>query len=164
LYGKAELEKREFVLKNLRTWESTIWVFDASFGVIPVAEIDGHKKLLMVKHKKWWHRWFPKWHPENNENTMQSASRECAEEVWLSWFVLSEDRKVVEHYFISDVPTGPTEILKTVTYYIWETTQTNYALQPDEVKEARRMTIEETALLPLSAQMKWIISELKKFL
>lgn len=168
VYGAWEKEHWSMTVKNMKTWESEQWWFDAAFGVIPVCEMtegDGDvvKKVLMIQHTNG-HRWFPKWHADEGETPLLTAIRECKEEVGIMDVSIHEDKKIIDTYIISWKDsyhhTTGVYMLKTVTYFVWYTKNTTVILQGDEVVNYLWATLDEATRLATFPQMKEVIRKL----
>lgn len=169
VFGKDEADKWVFLIKDMKDGSSFEWTFDQSYWIIPLCEIDGIKKVALVKHKAW-HRWFPKWHAESWESILETAKRECGEETWLSNLLIDEKQCLEEHYFISDrkkaipIIDNNRGILKSVWYFIGNVQWSNTLTTPkDELLDAQWYSLEEAMQLAMYPQMKEILKQASKY-
>lgn len=166
LFGAGEKEKGQFALKDMVSGETTDWKRDFSYGVIPVLEEDDKKKILLVQQTDSGHWCFPKWHPENGEVPLETAKRECMEEVWLKDIVVDENKALIEKY-LTTITTGSRagqKVLKVVTYFVWIVDGATVEIDPNEIKRAERLTIDEALQKPLYPQMREMVQKLEKML
>lgn len=101
---------------------------EKSCGIILISNVD--KKILLVRHKEW-HRWFPKWHQENNENEIEAALRELKEETW-----------IIPNYLVSNIQFSEEYLtnrgLKKVIYFIWYVNRKEVKLEYNELDDFKR--------------------------
>lgn len=106
-----------------------------SYWIIPVYKNLDNISVLLIQHHDW-HRWFPKWHIEDWETPIQTAIRECQEEVGIFEFEdISQD--IILDYYTFGV--GSKIINKTVWYFIWYTKTKQVHIQQDEIKDYARV-------------------------
>lgn len=109
------------------------------FGVIPLKREGEVWKVLIIQHREG-HWTYPKGHKERGETDLEAASRELFEETGLS----------ITHF----LPIGPYQenyrfkrakglVHKFVTYYPAVVSGNSLNLQPEEVKEAAWVPLEE---------------------
>lgn len=117
---------------------------DISYGIIPVRWVnDGWEVLLIHQYSKigknsYWV--FPKGHPEGKETPIETAKRELQEETGLSLERIIEE----PHFQISYTFTFKNELIqKQVIFFIGEVVNGELALHPEEVVEARWLTLFE---------------------
>ena len=116
-----------------------------SFGIIPVrATLSGVEMLLihMYGSAGGTHWTFPKGRPEAGESPVQSALRECQEEVGVVPQTIWEQTPLIESYTFTH---NDVQIEKTVTYFIGLVTDGALTLQPEEIKEALWLPIQNVA-------------------
>ena len=107
-----------------------------SFGIIPVRKNEAGLELLLIHmygSAGGTHWTFPKGRPEAGETPLQSALRECKEEVGLVPNVVYSNDPILEHYTFTH---DGVEIRKTVTFFVGLVTDTTVIIQPEEIKEA----------------------------
>ncbi len=94
---------------------------DASFGVIPFYKNeDGSVDFCLVCHKAG-HWSFPKGHPEEGEDPLETALRECMEESGIAHVELMEQPFYERYtYFYKDQHLN---VHKTNTFYLGEVTE-----------------------------------------
>jgi 8-oxo-dGTP pyrophosphatase MutT (NUDIX family) len=107
-----------------------------SYGIIPVRKTEGGLEMLVIHmygSAGGTHWTFPKGRPEVGETPIESALRECKEEVGITPSEVWEDSPIVESYtFVhNDV-----QIEKTVTFFIGVVEDAAVIIQPEEIKEA----------------------------
>lgn len=107
-----------------------------SFGIVPVRKTDTGIELLVIHmygSAGGTHWTFPKGRPELGESPLQSALRECNEEVgWVPSYVYRQD-PILEHYTFRH---DGVEIHKTVTFFVGIVDSFTITIQPEEIKEA----------------------------
>lgn len=106
---------------------------DQSFGIIIFSiNQDGNREYLLINQKSqngnFW--WFPKWHPEIWETPVQTARRECLEEVWINRIDIIEWKNFEICY---SFPTEHGDIEKSVVFFVWQTDQKDVKIQPEEL-------------------------------
>lgn len=84
---------------------------EKAIGMIPICEIKGGHKFLMVLHRAG-HWAFPKGRQCEGESELETAKRELYEETGLKEIDIIKGKKFSEEYVIHD------EIEKTVEYFI----------------------------------------------
>lgn len=108
----------------------------ASFGIIPVRKLGDSIEVLVIHmygSAGGTHWSFPKGRPEGGETPLESALRECSEEVGLTPAAVFTDDPISEHYtFIHE----GIQIEKTVTYFVGMVEIGEIAIQVSEIKEA----------------------------
>lgn len=114
---------------------------DASFGIIPVIQIDDEWQVFLIhqmgrRNDTFWT--FPKGHAEPNETPQETATRELFEETGLTPKRIEEDPIFTEQYFFQD---GDTEITKTVSYYLGYIENRAATLQASEVHDGGWFTL-----------------------
>lgn len=164
LYGAGEKEKNMFMIKDLQTGESYECGFEESYGIIPIAQLDGETKIAIVQHPDG-HRGFPKWHPEWQETSAETAMRECAEETWLRDIVLDENKVLEEYYFIANKQwTSKKWILKKVGYFVWDVKESLLTVQTEELRDVKWFTPSQALALPLFPSMSNLIKQAEKII
>lgn len=107
-----------------------------SYGIIPVRKTDNGLELLLINmygSAGGTHWTFPKGRPEIGETPLESALRECAEEVGLVPLHVYSDTPILEHYtFMYEAE----RIDKTVTFFVGVIENSVVTIQPEEIKEA----------------------------
>lgn len=87
---------------------------EASFGLVPIARVDGVYQFLLIQHQAG-HWGFPKGHAESGETALETACREFEEETGIRDYQVSDSPPLVEVYrFVKQQQT----IEKTVTYFV----------------------------------------------
>jgi len=160
VYGPWEKEKWRFIIKNMKTGESAEWVKARSYGVIPVYEEAGVKKILLVQIKAGWGRGFPKWHNENNETPLEAAIRELQEEVGIVDVKIPHDVWYTENYFIVGDSHYHAPVIKSASYTIGYVVNRDFTIQESELLNAQWFTIAEAKRLPLHKETRWVIDEI----
>jgi 8-oxo-dGTP pyrophosphatase MutT (NUDIX family) len=116
-----------------------------SYGIIPVRKTEAGLELLLIHmygSAGGTHWTFPKGRPEVGETPLEAALRECKEEVGLIPARVYEDDSILEHYsFIH----GDIAIDKTVTYYVGLIENGEVTIQPEEIKEATWLPLNEVS-------------------
>lgn len=107
---------------------------DFSFGIFPVKKNESGKyDVLMIKHIGG-HWSFPKGHPQDGEEPLDTAIRELCEETSLMIEdQLLSDKELTEQYSFRS---GNDVVFKTVTYFIGKVNN------PDQIKLDRREVLE----------------------
>lgn len=135
---------------------------DESFGVVPVIQIDGDWKVLLVhqisyrgKNDRFWT--FPKGHADDGESPLETASRELLEETGITDVQIIESASFPVAYSFKH---EGKRVEKTVTYYLGICAQTDYKITlPNEIaavswctfSEAETMLVHDTAKEVLEA-------------
>ena len=166
LLGAGEKERGMFALKNMATGETTDWKIDFSFGIIPVLQIAGEKKVLIVQQEDDGHRCFPKWHPDEKETQLETAFRECKEEVGIEEITIIPEVKFCEKYLV-EIASGSRKwqrVFKNSTYFVGYVKKDSFTIDPKEIKRAVWLTIDDAQKLPLYPQMREIIENLASVL
>ena len=117
-----------------------------SFGIIPVRKTEIGLEFLLVHmygSSGGTHWSFPKGHPELGETPLQSAERECKEEVGIITTEVWSDTPLTETY--SFIYEG-VRIDKTVTFYIGIVEQLDIIIQPSEIQEALWLPTNQVAV------------------
>jgi bis(5'-nucleosidyl)-tetraphosphatase len=107
-----------------------------SYGIIPIRKTETGLEMLVIHmygSAGGTHWTFPKGRPEPGETALQSALRECREEVSLTPVQVWEDAPIIETYTFTH---EDTQIEKTVTFYIGVIEQGEVRIQPEEIVEA----------------------------
>ena len=114
-----------------------------SYGIIPIRKTAAGFEMLVIHmygSAGGTHWTFPKGRPESGETPLQSALRECKEEVGLTPAVVWEDAPITEMYsFIHD----DTQIEKTVTFYFGIIEHGEVRIQLEEIVEALWLPLAE---------------------
>ena len=110
---------------------------DTSYGVVPIRRAGDTWEVFLIHqysrigNNSYWV--FPKGHPEAGETPKQTALRELKEETGMEVEkLLTEPSFIAEYSFVFD----KVMIKKTVEFFIGVTTEQEYKLQEDDVKEA----------------------------
>lgn len=115
-------------------------VKEVSCGIIPLYKnSDGGYEVLLVRHKKGRHRWFPKWGIQANETRQQTAQRECKEETGLDFSYL-DPHEFVEGY---QFQRNGTMMDKEVYYFAWLARDKEVMLDPVEIKAFQWVPIDQ---------------------
>lgn len=108
-------------------------VYEASYGIIPLAKKEGEWQVLLIQHGAADHWAFPKGHAEEGEEPRETASRELFEETGLTVSNYLTSLPFIEKYqFFS----RGQKIEKTVTYFLAEVTG-ELNLQVEEIRASR---------------------------
>ena len=106
-----------------------------SFGVVPVMQVNGELKFLVVRHNVG-HWSFPKGHPEAGETEVESALRELREETGISEVELAPDWFALERYHFKGHDRGE-RINKTVKYFLGLVKSPQVTLLEEELQDYR---------------------------
>ncbi len=137
---------------------------ETSYGIIPLIKKDDKWHVLMVQHRAG-HWAFPKGHPHPHELPEETAEREFHEETGLSllkWLPLDPVKE--EYTFVRKGE----NIRKLVVYYfaLVNTFEKDSSLQikvqPEEIQEARVVTITDAAGLATFSEMKRLCEHISK--
>ncbi len=108
-----------------------------SFGIIPVRMTPTGVEMLIIHmygSAGGTHWTFPKGRPEAGETPLQSALRECQEEVGVVPHTVWDQAPITESYTFTY---EGVQVEKTVTYFIGLVTDESViVIQPEEIKEA----------------------------
>lgn len=117
---------------------------DTSFGVIPFHKDNENEIYFCIVHHSSSHWSFPKGHPEQDEEELETALRELQEETGVVEVKIIDELKLSESYsFEKDNKTYN----KTVTYFVGSTTNMNNTTPESfkqEISEIKWATYEET--------------------
>ncbi len=113
---------------------------DYSIGIVPILKKDGEFYTFIVKHIGG-HWGFPKGHPIDGENQLETAVRELKEETNLDASNLLSDKMLREEYsfFIGD-----DIVNKKVDYFIIEVSNLqSIILDPNEIADGKLLIIKD---------------------
>ena len=116
-----------------------------SYGIIPVRKTASGLELLLIHmygSAGGTHWTFPKGRPELGETPLESALRECKEEVGLTPSHVYVEDPILEHYTFTH---DDVEINKTVTFFVGIIENTEVTIQPEEIKEAAWLPLAEVS-------------------
>ena len=138
---------------------------DISYGVIPIHQEAGEWKVFLINQlsrigdNAYWI--FPKGHPENNEDPLDTAVRELREETNLmAESFVSEPTFTLQYDFVFD----GVRIEKTVVFYIGVIENPAYELDVTEVQEAGWYSLAEAAERLDYQDTKHMFVEARKFI
>lgn len=114
-------------------------VQEASFGIIPLKQIDGIWQVLLILHKGGRHWAFPKGRSNPGETELESARRELKEETGLDVEKLLQDEPLTEQY---EFRRKGESVVKTVQYFPAVVSGT-VRLQPEEIQDAKWVLLKE---------------------
>lgn len=133
---------------------------DASFGVVPIHEVDGERRYLLVQHHAG-HWGFPKGHAEGSESPVEAAVRELSEETGLVVTTLLDDQPLTEAYRFTK---RDREIHKTVTYFVGYVESDAVTPQAEEVCECAWGTYDQTRDRLTFAEGRQLLDRVEKIL
>ncbi len=116
-----------------------------SYGIVPVRKTAAGLELLLIHmygSAGGTHWTFPKGRPEEGETPLESALRECKEEVGIVPTHIYTEAPILEQYTF--IYKG-VQIKKTVTFYVGIVENSNVTIQPEEIKEAVWLPLEQVA-------------------
>lgn len=116
-----------------------------SYGIIPVRKTEAGLELLLIHmygSAGGTHWTFPKGRPEAGETPLESALRECKEEVGLVPTKVYSDDPILEHYMFTF---EGVQIEKTVTFFVGSIDSPEVTIQPEEIKEAVWLPLAEVS-------------------
>lgn len=114
-------------------------VQEASFGIIPLQQIENLWKVLLILHKGGRHWAFPKGRSNPGETPFESAKRELQEETGLEVGQLLQEDPLTEHYEFRRK--GET-VVKTVQYFP-AIVKGTLRLQPEEIQDAKWVPLKD---------------------
>ncbi len=114
-------------------------VHEASFGIIPLKQIDGVWKVLLILHKGGRHWAFPKGRSNPGETPLESARRELKEETGLDVEKLLQEEPLTEQY---DFRRKGENVTKTVQYFP-AVVSGEVKLQPEEIQDSKWVLLKE---------------------
>ncbi len=114
-------------------------VQEASFGIIPLQQVDGTWQVLLILHKGGRHWAFPKGRSNPGETALESARRELKEETGLDVDNLLQDEPLTEQY---EFRRRGESVVKTVQYFPAVVSGT-VRLQPEEIQDAKWVLLKE---------------------
>lgn len=113
---------------------------DTSFGIIPIHELNGVRRFLLV-HQTKGHWGFPKGHADKDEKPTQTALRELGEETGITSCELIGNELFVERYaFINK---KGKRVDKTVTLFLGRIDDATVTVQPEEVQDYAWLAADE---------------------
>jgi len=115
---------------------------ERSYGIIPLRRSGKVWETLLVKHRKG-HWAFPKGHPESNETSQETASRELKEETHLTVKQLLSSEPLKEFYIFKH---KGALVEKRVAYYLAEV-EGEVEIQEQEIADFRWVSLEDAAKL-----------------
>jgi mutator protein MutT len=107
-----------------------------SYGIVPVRKTETGLELLLIHmygSAGGTHWTFPKGRPEAGETPLESALRECKEEVGITPTHVYTEHPILERYTF--MYQGE-QIDKTVTFFVGLVDNPEVTIQPEEIKEA----------------------------
>ena len=116
-----------------------------SLGIIPVRKTDTGLELLLIHmygSAGGTHWTFPKGRPEVGETPLESALRECKEEVGLTPSHVYTVDPILEHYTFTH---DGVQIEKTVTFFVGLIENPAITIQLSEIKEAVWLPLAEVS-------------------
>lgn len=114
-------------------------VQEASFGIIPIQQMEGVWKVLIILHKGGRHWAFPKGRSNPGETPLEAARRELKEETGLDIEKLLQEEPLSERYTFHR---KGEHVTKTVQYFP-AFVQGELKLQPEEIQDARWVPLKE---------------------
>jgi bis(5'-nucleosidyl)-tetraphosphatase len=114
-------------------------VQEASFGIIPLEQVEGIWKVLLILHKGGRHWAFPKGRSNPGETPLESARRELKEETGLDIEKLLQEEPLTERY---EFRRKGEIVIKTVQYFPAVVSGT-VRLQPEEIQDAKWVLLKE---------------------
>jgi bis(5'-nucleosidyl)-tetraphosphatase len=108
-------------------------VEDASFGIIPLRQVEGVWEVLLILHRGGHHWAFPKGHKNPGESAKQSAERELKEETGLDIERFLLDTPLMEKY---QFRRRHEVVFKTVSYFP-AIVKGQVRLQAEEIQDAK---------------------------
>lgn len=118
------------------------FLYDESFGVIPVTYNGKEWHVFLIQHTKGKHWSFPKGHKEEGEESIESAMRELREETALGVKRLLHSEPFVEEYQFRK---EGKPVIKKVSYFLAETIGT-YELDSKEIAQGRWFSLHDAEL------------------
>lgn len=166
--GSQEVANNSFVIKHLSTGTQETKYLEHSYGIIPVRKTNSWRECLLAK-SVYWHRSFPKWHPNTWETAIQTAIRECTEETNLTatLFYCKDNQRTknpIEWIIIDEIFFKMSDgNLKTVTYYIAQVSGQE-SHQAEEISELQRIAIDQAHTLATYPETKKLAQHIGKLL
>jgi bis(5'-nucleosidyl)-tetraphosphatase len=108
-------------------------VEDASFGIIPLKQVEGRWEVLLILHRGGHHWAFPKGHGNPGESPLESAKRELKEETGLDIEQVIQETPLMEKY---QFHRHQEIVVKTVSYFP-ATVKGLLKLQREEIRDAK---------------------------
>lgn len=132
---------------------------DESFGIVPLHGNDGEFLFLLIQQKEG--AWgFPKGHPKNNENELETARRELLEETKIIDIQIIEGPFFIERY---EAEHDGITVDKTVKYFLARVPETKVTIDHSEIIGYGWFTYEESLDLVKYESRKNIIREAKEY-
>jgi bis(5'-nucleosidyl)-tetraphosphatase len=112
---------------------------DESFGIVPVSQVEGEWKFLLILHKGGHHWGFPKGHGDPGETAQESAQRELKEETGLDVVRFLQENPFVEKYQFN----MRGELIHKQVSYFPAIVKGELQLQAEEVRDAKWLPFQE---------------------
>lgn len=116
-------------------------VQEASFGIIPLEQVDGVWRVLLILHQGGRHWAFPKGRSNPGETPLEAARRELKEETGLNIEMLLQEEPLTERY---EFRRKGQVVIKTVQYFP-AVVSGAIRLQPEEIQDAKWVLLKEAA-------------------
>ena len=114
-------------------------VQEASFGIIPLQQVEGVWRVLLILHKGGRHWAFPKGRSNPGETPLESAKRELKEETGLNVEKLLQEEPLPERY---EFRRRGEIVIKTVQYFP-AIVSGEVQLQPEEIQDSKWVLLKE---------------------
>lgn len=116
---------------------------EVAYGIIPLKEENGTRKIFLALHTKGPYWGFPKGHPDEGESPKETATRELFEETQLKVVSFLGCGPYKENHRFER---NGMKVSKAVTYYPAHVSG-DFACQTEEVTEGRWCTLEDALSL-----------------
>ena len=131
-------------------------IAEFSCGIIPVERVGDEWHLLLVRlHAGHWG--FPKGHREEGESSLETATRELAEETGLEIVRLFSEEPIVEEYWLRR---SFDRVRKQVVYFVAEV-RGELKIQEEEVREAKWVPIDAVTRYVRFSSIRQLIAEVR---
>lgn len=142
---------------------------DFAYGIIPLMQQEDNRYTILIHLASGNHRWLPKWHPETNETSIETAMREFYEETGLSITAdqVDTNQGYTEQY--TCISHGK-HVNKTVTYYVAQLPYTDvsqlsgYSESDGEILGKRLLSLDEAIILATHHNTKSILQQVQQSL
>lgn len=131
-----------------------------SFGIVPFVNEKGTWKVLLILHREGNHWGFPKGKANPKETPLQAATRELKEETGLEVTGVLREKPLTEQY---QFRRKKDFIVKTVQYFP-AYVKGELKIQPEEIREAKWVTIPEAMQQLTFAEARNILQEFVRYL
>ena len=130
--------------------------FEKSCGIVPLYFINNEPFVILIQQNNG-DFGFPKGHVEGNEAELETASRECKEEVNLSPKIIDGFREEISYY----IPQY--DVQKTVAFFVGVIDDLSYRRQESEISTILLVPFKEAMKTITYDQTRNVLAKVKEF-